>query len=291
MKKAHSPILGRHLLFSFIATLLFVSPASAQDRIVSVGGDVTEIIFALGEGDRVAAVDTTSVYPAETADLPKVGYMRQLSAEGVLSAEPDLIIISGAAGPETALQLLRDSGVPIIEMETEYTVDSIIEKTRRTAEAIGRAEEGETLVEQIKADWADAQKIMGDLDFSPSALFIAATQDGAARAAGAETAANGVIDLIGGENVFSDYTGYKTLSLEGAVAADPDIILMMVHHAGRIGGKENVAKHPALSLTNAAQTDNIYFVDQLEVMQFTPRTPKAVAALVTQIANERAKKQ
>ncbi|MEM6555336.1 MAG: ABC transporter substrate-binding protein, partial [Pseudomonadota bacterium] len=83
-----------------MATCLILSfGASAQDRIVSVGGDVTEIIYALGEGDRIAATDSTSVYPLKALATPKVGYVRNLSAEGVLSVEPDLILISGAAGP------------------------------------------------------------------------------------------------------------------------------------------------------------------------------------------------
>ncbi len=276
----------------FAALAALLSSAAAQDRIVSVGGDVTEIIFALGEGDRLVAVDTTSVYPADKVkDLPKVGYLRQLSAEGVLSAEPDLIIISGAAGPETAVELLRQSGVPMVEMETEYSIESIIDKTRRTAKAIGKEEEGEELIAQIESDWADAQKVLDDLGFSPSALFVAATQDGAARAAGLSTAANGVIGLMRGKNVFSDYNGYKTLSLEAAVAADPDIIMVMGYQADRFGGRDAVADHPALSLTSAAQSGNVYFVDQVEVMQFSPRTPKAVARLATEIASQRETKE
>lgn len=74
--------------------------AIAKDRIVSVGGDITEIIYALGAGERIVATDSTSVYLAVN-ETPKVGHLRRLSAEGVLSVEPDLILISGA-GTETA---------------------------------------------------------------------------------------------------------------------------------------------------------------------------------------------
>lgn len=269
------------------ALAVALSPTAAQERVVSIGGDVTEIIFALGAGDRIVAADSTSVYPAQTEALPKVGYLRQLSAEGVLSAEPDLIIISGAAGPEPALELLRASGVPMVEMETAYTIDSIVDKTLRTAKALNKDAEGEALAATIKADWAAAKETIDTLNFSPKALFVAATADGAARAAGTQTAADGVITLMGGQNVFDDFTGYKTLSLEAAVAADPDVILMMIHHAGRVGGVDAVADHPAISLTNAAQSGDIYFIDQLEVMQFSPRTPKAVARLVEKIAARR----
>ncbi|MEL6277259.1 MAG: ABC transporter substrate-binding protein [Pseudomonadota bacterium] len=283
--------LRRAVLSAVITLTVVVSPATAQERIVSIGGDITEILFALEAGDRVVAADSTSLYPQATEALPKVGYLRQLSAEGVLSAEPDLIIISGAAGPETALELLRASGVPIVEMDTEYSVNAIIEKTAKTAEAVGQAEAGQALIETIKADWGEATTLMDSLSFAPKALFVAATEDGAARAAGAKTAADGVIRLMRGNNVFEEFNGYKTLSLEGAVAADPDIIIMMTHHADRVGGKGAVKDHPALSLTRAAQNGDIYFVDQLEVMQFSPRTPKAIARLVEEIAERRATKQ
>ena len=105
--------------------------AVAQDRIVSVGGDITEIIYPLGAGDRIVATDSTSVYPAAANDTPKVGYLRRLSAEGVLSVEPDLILISGAARPAEAVAQIRASGVRIIEMEPDYTIDGIKERDPR----------------------------------------------------------------------------------------------------------------------------------------------------------------
>ena len=145
-------------LSALMATCLILSfGASAQDRIVSVGGDVTEIIYALGEGDRIAATDSTSVYPLKALATPKVGYVRNLSAEGVLSVEPDLILISGAAGPADALDQIRATGVPMVEMETEYTVDAILEKTQRVADAIGVSEKGAALAATIEAEWTEAQ--------------------------------------------------------------------------------------------------------------------------------------
>ncbi|MEM0986598.1 MAG: ABC transporter substrate-binding protein [Pseudomonadota bacterium] len=267
------------LAFSFgLAT-----PAFAQERVASLGGDLTEIIYALGEGDRIVATDTTSVYPLSALATPKVGYVRQLSAEGVLSVEPDLILISGAAGPDTALDQIRATGVSIVEMETEYTVDAILNKTRRVAEALGVEEKGEALAAEIEADWAAAQVDIGALPDNPSVLFFSTVSDGSPTAAGKETAAQGVIDMLGGENVFGDRLGYKPISLEAAVAADPDIILVMNFVAARMGGLEAVADHPAISLTTAAQTGRIFMIDAVQVMQFSPRTPKATGALAAEI--------
>ncbi|MEM8771320.1 MAG: ABC transporter substrate-binding protein [Pseudomonadota bacterium] len=271
------------VLAAIMASTTFCA-ASAQERIVSVGGDVTEIIYAIGQGDRIVATDSTSVYPAEANETPKVGYVRRLSAEGVLSVEPDLIIVSGAAGPPEAVEQIRASGVELVEMDEGYTIDAILEKTKRVAVALGAEEEGAALYAQIESDWKEARAEIDAMRLdAPDVLFFATLRDGAPRGAGADTAADGVIRLLGGENVFGDYTGYKSLSLEAAVAADPDVILVMSHHADRIGGLEEVINHPAISLTSAAQQRRVFLIDQVTVMQFSPRTPKAVADLARRI--------
>ena len=271
-------------LLAVVAAGQFSAAAHAQDRIVSVGGDVTEIIYALGAGDRIVATDSTSVYPAAAAETPKVGYLRRLSAEGVLSVEPDLILISGAARPVEAVEQIRASGVRIIEMEPDYTINGIIEKTRAVADVLKLEAEGAAFAETIQRDWDEAARAIKALGVSPSVLFFAALPDGAPRGAGTDTAADGVINLLGGRNVFADHSGYKSLSLEAAVAADPDIILIMSHHADRVGGVDAVYNHPALSLTTAARERRIFFIDQVTVMQFGPRAPQAIAELAGEIA-------
>lgn len=259
------------------------SGAFARDRIVSVGGDVTEIIFALGYGDRIVATDSTSVYPRQALTTPKVGYVRNLAAEGVLSLEPDLIVISGAAGPRTALEQLRASGVPLLEIPEAYSIEAIVDKTARVARALDEPASGDALIARIEADWADAQSRIAQLSGTPRALFFAAPPDGMARAGGTHTAADAVIRLIGASNVFDTHQGYKALSFEAAVAADPDLILVMAHHAERVGSVDDVVAHPALALTRAAKARRVVLVDPVTVMQFGPRTPAALAALAQAI--------
>ncbi|MEM6947110.1 MAG: ABC transporter substrate-binding protein [Pseudomonadota bacterium] len=273
----------RGLLVAVAAAASLALPAQGQERVASLGGDVTEIIYALGEGSRIVATDSTSVFPPIALTTPKVGYVRQLSAEGVLSVDPDLILISGAAGPETALEQIRATGVGMVEMETAYTIDAIIDKTRRVAEALGVDAKGEELVDQIETDWAEASAVIETLPDAPTVLFFSTVSDGSPSAAGAETAAQGVIDLIGGVNVFGDRTGYKPISLEAAVAADPDIIMVMNFVAARMGGLDEVAAHPAIALTSAAQSGRIFSIDAVQVMQFSPRTPRAAGALAAEI--------
>ncbi len=274
-------------LVSILCVLLIVmtgSVASAENyqRIISLGGDLTEIIYRLGEEDRLVATDTTSVFPPAALQTPKVGYVRQLSAEGVLSMEPDLILVSGPAGPETAVEQLIASGVRIVQIPEVYSIEAIREKVRIVSSVLGAEERGEAVIAEIDADWAEAQDIIAATPIDPRVLFFLAVGDGTPRASGTGTAADAVIELIGGENVFSDRQGVKAFSFEAAVLADPDIILVMEHHTGP-GGLAQVAQNPALSVTRAAQNGHLLTVDGASVMQFGPRTPEALAALAQDI--------
>lgn len=78
---------------NWLLSLLFVLPlgASASERIVSIGGDVTEIVYALGAEQQLIARDSTSLHPQAAAALPDVGYMRQLNAEGILSDRKSVV--------------------------------------------------------------------------------------------------------------------------------------------------------------------------------------------------------
>ena len=264
--------------------LLMGMPAQAQERIVSLGGDVTEILYALGVGDKIVATDSTSVWPPEALETPKVGYVRNLSAEGVLSIEPDLIIISGAAGPETAVELITQSGVTVVHMEKAYSIEGIVEKTRRVAAAVGKVEAGDQIIAQFGADWAAAQPAIESLPADLGVLFFSSGRDGTPQAAGTETAAHGIIELLNADNLFATQKAYKPISLEAAIVADPDIILVMSHNATELGGLDAVGGHPSLTLTSAAQRGNVFAVESAQAMSFGLRTPNSVGRLAKQIA-------
>ncbi|WAP70407.1 ABC transporter substrate-binding protein [Jiella pelagia] len=101
-------------LLPLVFAVSAVAPANAQStdarRIVAVGGAITETLYALGAQDRIVAIDTTSVFPPQVTEKPNVGYMRALSAEGVLAQSPDLILMEAGAGPPQAIELLKSLG-------------------------------------------------------------------------------------------------------------------------------------------------------------------------------------
>ena len=111
--------------------------------IVSIGGDVTEIVYALGAGERVAAVDITSRHPREAQDLPQVGYMRQLSAEPILSLSPALILAIADSGPPLVLDQLQSAGTCLALVPDEHSPEGVIRKVEAVAAALDRRKEGD----------------------------------------------------------------------------------------------------------------------------------------------------
>ncbi|MEM9123523.1 MAG: ABC transporter substrate-binding protein [Pseudomonadota bacterium] len=280
MGSQHRPFL--FAVFSFVVCI-GAARAEAPQRVVSVGGEVTEIVYALGQADRVVATDTTSLFPAAARNTPKVGYMRNLAAEGILSLRPDLVILTGSAGPKPTLDQLREARIPMISFEEVFAIEAIQTKVRTIAEVLEVPEAGEDILKTVDAEWAEAQSTIASFEDTPRLLFFFSLGDGSPKAAGRDTSADAVIQLIGGENVFAEETGFKAFSFEAAVAADPDYILVMGHNAQRLGGIDKVASLPALAPTRAAREGQIVAVDAGAVMTFGLRTPTGLLELARQV--------
>ena len=124
------------IVLALVALTGVVSAAPAA-RVVSIGGDVTEIVYELGEEGRLVGVDQTSVWPKDAAKFPQVGYVRNLSAEGILSLKPDLILASKVAGPAAVLDQLRDAKVTVVSVTGDDNVAGVISKIDNVAKALG----------------------------------------------------------------------------------------------------------------------------------------------------------
>lgn len=259
----------------------FAVPAGAQSaepqRVITIGGAITEILYALGEEDRVVAVDTTSLYPPEAlAEKPNVGYMRQLSAEGVLSLSPDLILMDDGAGPQQAVDLIDAAGVAVQHVPTGYTVKELTEKVRTVAAAVGKAEAGDAMAADIAAGFEALAADLAGIEDRKRVLFILSLVDGRINAAGSGTGADAVIRLAGAENVFGDVEGYKILSSEAVAALEPDAILMVTRPDLEAVDPLTV---PGLAATPAGQTGTVIRMDALHLLGFGPRTPGALREL------------
>lgn len=276
-------------LASLRPALAFAAQAgSPAQRIVSVGGTLTEIAFALGAGDRVVGADTTSSWPPEVEQVQKVGYMRRLSAEGVLSLNPDLVMLDDDAGPATAIDQLRAAGVRLAIAPEGTGLDSVVPKIRFVGETLGQAAEAEALAARFEEQMDALQSQLAAIDDRPSVLLLISVGRGAPLAAGSDTAAEAIIDLARGRNAIVGLTGYKPLSAEAAVAAAPEVLLLPQHVAESAGGADAVLQRPDLAITPAGRSGRVVVMDSLKLLGFGLRTPEAVAELARALHPEHA---
>lgn len=267
-----------------VAAQVRVRDARGQDvvikdasRIVAVGGSVTEVIYALGGEKNLVATDSTSLFPPAARETPKVGYMRQLSAEGVLSLRPTVVITTTAAGPEAALRQIADAGVAVLVLGDDYSFDAVVAKIEGIGRALGLDKAAGELLAKVRADMAEVTARIAQSKIKPRAIsFLTFGQGGAPQAAGRMTAADGIIRLAGGTNVFEAWSGYKPMTPEATVAAAPEVILVGTQTIEAIGGVDKILADPALALTPAAKNRRVASADALLLLGFGPRTPQAV---------------
>lgn len=264
-----------------LAALALPSTALA-DRVLALGGAVTETVHALGQGDRLVARDTTSSYPPEVLDLPDVGYVRALSPEGVLSVRPDLIIAEEGAGPPETVDILKAAGVPFHQIASGEDEASVIARIEAVADALGTPEAAAAPLRAIRADFAALAAARDGVDQPARVMFILSLQGGRVLAAGQENGADAMLRLAGAENAVTGFSGYKPLTDEAITAAAPDIILMMNRgEADSDHGASDAAllAMPAIGTTPAARNGRVIRMDGLYLLGFGPRTGQAALDL------------
>ncbi len=248
-------------------------------RIVTAGGSITEIVYALEAQSRLVGVDQSSVFPEPATKLPQVGYVRTLASEGVLSLNPTLFISTTEAGPPDSLAQLRSAGIPVLILTAEHSAEGVKKKIRGVAAAMSAVDQGEALVKRLDSEIAEAQAAVSKTESRPKVMFIYARGQGTLNVAGKKTAADEMIRMAGGANAF-DHDNYKPLSAEGVVAAAPDVILLPSRGLEATGGIEGVLKMPGIAQTPAGKAGRVVAMDDLLLLGFGPRTGRGVSELV-----------
>lgn len=259
-------------------------------RILSLGGDVTEILYDLGQSERIVAVDSTSQFPEQALKEKKdVGYLRALSAEGVLSVNPSIIIASKQAGPPEVVKALKSTNIRYVEIGDEPSADAIPAKVRTIGDIVGAREAAETLAAKIQADFAALEKDRNALPKRKRVLFVLAIQNGRATVGGGGTSADAIIKLAGADNAAANISGFKPVSDEQLAEFAPDAIITMRRTNSGSHGAEQATNLPGLSGTPAAKPENKIEMNGLYLLGFGPRTPAAardvMRKLYPQVAN------
>jgi len=272
MRRAFAPLA---ILIPGLAT-----EASAAERIVPLGGDVTEIVFALGEGEKVVCVDQTARYPQAVFSLPQIGYVRNLTAEGILSCRPDLVLASAQAGPPAVLSQLASARVPLARITEKQTFEGTLEKIGQVASALGKPERGAQLSAKLKTDMAAIQSAVAKASNKPRVLFVMGQGPAGLQAAGVDTPADTMIGMAMGQNI-ATFEGFKPFTREAAAALAPDVILVADFSVAALGGIETTRARPEFMLTPAGRNGRVFLADTMMVIGFGPRTPEGLAWLAT----------
>lgn len=249
-------------------------------RIVSVGGAVTEILYALGHDKDIVGIDSTSLYPRSALkEKANVGYMRQLSAEGVLGLRPSLVLAIAGAGPKETMGVLEAAKVPLVIVPDAFSEAGIVDKINLIARVTGAGERARCLIGNVHTDLAALDKIRAGIKQPKRILFVLSFINGRAMASGRGTAADGIIKLAGGVNVIGDYEGYKPLNDEAVIAARPDVILSIDRDSPGALSADAVFAHPAFAATPAAAQRSFVAMEGLYLLGFGPRTARAARDL------------
>lgn len=278
------------LFLSFINPLLLAATVAAETtkpsatavdelRLVTIGGAATEIVFALGAGASVVGVDQSSQYPEAVCQLPSVGYVRTISAEGVLSLEPDLVVATSALAPENARQQLEAVGVELLIVPDPKSPDELFAGIDQIGERLKRTSAAEREAAKLRA----AMKERKTLDPAPRVLFLMRSpgQDTLV-AAGTGTKAEGVIELAGGRNVVNTHRSYRPISTESLLVLQPDVILVGVAETVYLDEmaqatlRAEILENDAWQSVSAVQSKQVHIVPLGATLSFGTRLATAV---------------
>ena len=276
-----------------LAALLWCGAGAAwagEARLLSLGGAVTETVYALGAGGALVGSDLTSRYPEAAAALPKVGYLRALGAEGVLSLRPDLVLASADAGPPAALRQVEAAHARVVTLPEAHTAEGAVERVRRIGAALGQGERAEALARGMEADLAQVlADVAGVGGARPRVLFLLSAGRGAPMAAGSGTAAAAMVRLAGGVNAVEGFAGYRPVAAEAVLLAAPDIVVTTADTLAGAGGAEGLmAAVPGLRATAAGRGGRVVAFDALALLGFGPRLAEAVLGLAVALHPEAA---
>ncbi|CNL44388.1 heme/hemin ABC transporter substrate-binding protein [Yersinia aldovae] len=262
-------------LLSLCASVFLPLNALATERIVTIGGDVTEIAYALGAGSEIVARDSTSQHPQAALMLPDVGYMRMLNAEGILAMKPTMLLVSELAQPSLVLKQVADSGVSVVTVPGQTTPESVSAKISAVAMALHQPEQGQRLIK----DYQQRLAAVSNTPLPVKVLFVMSHGGLTPMAAGQNTAADAMIRAAGGSNAMQGFSRYRPLSQEGVIASSPDLLLITRDGVKALGGSNGIWKLPGVAMTPAGKHQRLLVVDDMALLGFGLKTPQVLALL------------
>jgi iron complex transport system substrate-binding protein len=265
--------------YEAFAQVRTATPARAM-RLISIGGALTEIVYLLKANTELVGVDTTSIYPATATRLPNVGYARSLSAEGILALRPTQVLATEDAGPPMVLKQISDAGIPLTILPSSNQFKDLIDRVNTIGRLVHKTDIAHALASRLHVEWSNTQeRIANSKHKNIRVLFVLSQNPSQLMVGGAKTSADAMIEYAGARNAIAGLTGFKPLTPEAVIAANPDVILVTDQGMKAVGGIGGVLRFPGISQTRAGKERKIISLEAMYLLGFGPRMPLAVAEL------------
>jgi iron complex transport system substrate-binding protein len=265
-----------------------VSSIDDTSRIVSLNGDLTETIFALGAGDRVVGRDLTTTYPPEAEALPDVGLGRNLNAEAVIALEPTLVIGDTQVGPEPAIEQIRAAGIPVVILQAEVTFEGVIRKIGNVGRILDLEPEAEELASTVQEEIDEARALAATAASTPRVAYIYVRGPETLLLFGNGMPTHFLIEDANAVDAAGDVgvVFAQDLSAETLVEAAPDILVTPDEGFEILGGLEAFLALPGVADTPAGQSGAVLTYDEALLLGMGPRAGEALRLLTIGIHPE-----
>ena len=257
-----------------------VEQVAEGTRLITLFGDITEIVYALGAEEHLVARDASSIYPAEAETLPNLGFAGTLNAEAVLALEPTLVIGTQLSGPAGVLDQLRDAGVEVLLLDAARGIDAPRLKIEAIGAALGIPGTAAALADEVERRLTEATAGVEAVERPLRVLHVYIRRGGVQLVSGAGNEAQTIIEAAGGIDAAAEtgIVGWESLTPEALVAIDPEVYLVMDRGLEAIGGVEGLLAIPGMAETRAGRGRHVVSMPDLELL-LGPRLPEAVADL------------
>ncbi|HSR45916.1 MAG TPA: ABC transporter substrate-binding protein [Acidimicrobiia bacterium] len=258
------------------------STITDTSRIVTLSGDLTEVVFALGFGSSVVATDVTTVHPAEAVGLPIVGVGRFLTAEGVLGEAPTLVLGDTQTSPLETIEQIRSAGVPVVILDVPTTFEGLYQKLEQIGVVLGVAEEARSLAADVRSSIEATLAEAPRYDPQPRIAFVYSRGPDVMLLFGSEMTTQPLIEAVGGVDVGAGAGVVGTVSVtpEAMVAASPDVIIITSEGLEALGGIDGLLTLPGFAETPAGRDRRILDYPEGDILTFGPRIADTLRELV-----------
>ena len=232
------------------------------EKIISTAPSNTEVLMALGLGDKLVAIDkySTDIEGINT-ELPQIDFLNP-DAETIIGLEPDIVIASGhnkTGSVEDPFKAISEAGIPVVYIPSSDSIDGIYKDIEFIADVVNERSKGKEIVDDMKAQ-VEEIKAIGDTITDKKSVYFEISPAPYLSSFGKSTFLNEMIEIIGAKNIFENEEGWVSPTAEAIIDANPDVIIT---NAGYMENPtEEIKSRDAWENINAIKNNEVYLVDQ-----------------------------